>query len=494
MRIGSNKQGRVALVAGWAVMAPVWAGQSFTVEPASESAGEPVAGPIEGPAPSVPPAEAQLRVSPALMYGPIKSATGATDTRVTVVASHDLRDASRSVHALIEKPGELVRWVSLPIEGIPEAAIVVAEDRFVCLSAPTLTGQTLTAFNLDGHLLADETLKDVLPDGAERTRDPVSLISTLEGACLTVHLQCGTVALVEVDLPAPETDDAPLGASFAAEEDPSFRVCSLVLSDKHACGVDAWLTQARQLDRAGDTEAAKYALEAAIETDPTDARGYRELAQFHRRRGEHGAQVDCLEAGVTRLHAGLQGIADDNWQVGSPAARLTVDYVTALQSSDDAQRASDALGRALELYPCMEQIVLLQAELLIDEGQVEAATDSLHLALGQLDPNADLAAAYHDVGRFLMRQRQPRPALRFLEDAFALGDESEFLLRGLADASLELNEPSRAADWLSRLASRWRSSKNGASGETRAERAEQRLNELDEEITRLIGIASEPGH
>lgn len=475
MRIGSMKQRRLALVAGWAAMAPVWAGEGST----------PVADPG---APLVDPG---LSRSPTLMYGPITARARASDTRVTIVGSHDLAVAQRSVHALIQKPGELVRWVSLPVSNLPEAAIVVAEDRFVCLNTESTGGQTLTAFNLNGRRLADRALSDVLPEGVKRTRDPVSLVSTLEGTCLTIHLECGSVALVDVDLPDADQNSL-LVADSADAADPTFSVCSLVLSDKHACGVEAWLTQARQLDRAGDVEAAEYALEAAIETDPTDARGYRELAQFYRRRGEEGPQIQCLEAGVTKLHADLQGVADDKWQVGTPAARLTVDYVTALHSGDDGERASEALKRALELYPCMEQVVLLQAEQLLESDDAEAAIESLHLALGQLDPNTDLAAAYHDVGRFLIKHEKPKEALRFLEDAFTLGDKSEFLLRGLADVSLELGEPSRAADWLSQLSSRWRIAKNGSTGQARAERAEQRLRDLDEEITRLIEIAAEP--
>ena len=465
MRIGRTKEGRAALIASWAAMAPVWAGEATPVEPA----------------PAAPEAEAAIHVSPTLTYGPIKAAANASKTRVTVVASHDLEHAGRSVHALVERPGDLVRWVKLPMKELPEAAFVVADDRFVCLGGANAEGQTLSAFDLEGELVAEHQLQDLLPTEAQRNLDPVSLVTTLSGACLTVHLQCGTVALVEVDVEA----------SAAAGHDP-FRVCSLVLSDKHAVGVDAWLTQARQLDRAGDTDAAKYALEAAIETDPTDARGYRELANFYRRRGEDGHRIDCLEAGVMKLHQGLEGVADDKWQVGTPAARLTYDYITALHAEDDSLRASEALERALKLYPCMEQMVLLQAELLIKDGHVDVAVETLHEALGKLDPNADLAAAYHDVGRFFLRNEQPQPALRFLEDAFALGDETEFLLRGLADVSLELGEPSRAADWLTRLASRWRSTRNGSTGEARAERAEQRLRELDDEITRLIEIAAEP--
>ena len=474
MGIGRTKEGRLALIASWAAMAPVWAGQGAPVEPA-----------LDPVSPEAAASDAMLRVRPALTFGPIKAATSVSGTRVTVVASHDLKDAGRSVHALVEKPGEMVRWVKLPLMQLPEAAFVVADDQFVCLGAITGDGQALTAFDLDGETIAERQLEDLLPVEAARTRDPVSLVATPEGSSLTVHLQCGTVALVEVDL----------GTSAAVRSDEeAFRVCSLVLSDKHSCGVDAWLTQARQLDRSGDAAAAKYAFKAAIETDPTDARGYRELANFYRRRGEDDSRIQCLEAGVNRLHADLKGAADDKWQVGTPAARLTYDYIVALHAEGDSQRASKALTRALELYPCMEQVVLLQAELLIKDDAVDAAVETLHLALGQLDPNADLAAAYHDVGRFLLRNGQTQPALRFLEDAFALGDETEFLLRGLADASLELNEPSRAADWLTRLASRWRSAKNGSTGEARAERAEQRLQELDEEITRLTQVAAALDH
>ena len=466
MRIGRTNKQRVALIAAWAAMAPAWAGQGGSLEPVAGDQAVNV----------------RHRVSPTLTLGPVKAARAGSDTRVTIVASHNLGDAERSVHALIEQPGDMVRWVSLPLKELPEGAFVVGRDRFVCLDAATNEDQKLRAFDVDGRFLAEHSLAELLPQGTQRTPDPLALVATPDTARLSVFLQCGTVALIDVAQPE----------SLGSPDASPFHVCSVVLSDKHSCGIDAWLDQARKLDREGDEEATKYALEAAIETAPEDARGYRELARFYRQRDNGKSEIECLQAGVLRLHSNVTGSACDRWQVGTPAARLTVDYIHAVHEENGANIDSEALSTGLELYPCMEELVLLQAKLLMDEGQNDAAIKSLEYALARLDPNADLAAAYHDVGRFLLRRKQPKAALRFLEDAFALGDKTEFLLRGLADAELKMGQPGRAVDWLSLLATRWRSANTKENGVIRAQRAAERLANLEEEITVLLAAAAEP--
>ncbi|MEM8709593.1 MAG: tetratricopeptide repeat protein [Planctomycetota bacterium] len=439
-------------------------------------------------------------VASALAYGPLVAESLQSSARITLVASRSSAAESRTVHALIEQPGKLVSWVKLPMTELPESALIVSDDRFVCVTRLASGDTELVTLDSSGKRHARTLLSGLLPDRAQRTEEPVSLSATPMGPCLTVPLACGTLALVEMtlDVPAatstfPMTPAVAGSASVSLAADPFFRVCSVILSTKHACGVDAWLAQARQLDRDGDAEAARFALEAAIETDPQDARGYRELAIFHRRRGAVQEQLSCLQTGVERLHADAIGHADDDWQVGTPAARLVLDYVQAAHKGDDVAMADEALHLALTLYPCMEQVVLLRAEALLEEGAPEAAVASLRAALAQLDPNADLAAATHDAGRFLRRKGCHADALLLLEDAFALGDDSDFLLRTLADVSIELDRPGRAAEWLTRLATRWRSAKNGESEASRSRRAEERLAELDDEIAVLLQASAAPG-
>ncbi len=416
-------------------------------------------------------------VASSLAFGPLVASTLVPGISVTVVASRSDGEHARTVHALIRRPGELVSWIRLPFEDLPEAVFVISPFRTIYLTTSPDGLGFLTAIDNAGRIVGQNDLHELLPARSLRTQDPVSLVATPTGACLTVPLACGTLALVET------------GTGDPSEAEEGFQVCSVVLSDKHACGVDAWLTQAREMSRAGDTEAALYALEAAVETDPNDARGYRELAMFHRRRGEVQAQLDCLHTGVVRLHEEATGVADYDWQIGTPAARLTIDYVTAVRAAKDLDLAYEAVDLVMDLYPCMEQVVLFRAELFLEEGKLDEAIESLRLALGEVDPNSDLAAAYHDTGRFLCRHGNTEAAVIFLEDAYALGDQSEFLIRGLASASVKLGQPARAAEWLTVLAKRWRTAQNGESDSERAERASKRLTDLEAEIAGLVSAA-----
>lgn len=410
--------------------------------------------------------------APAEAYGPIIAQTAVPGARMTIVASRGAEN--RTVHALIQKEGELVSWIRLPLRKLPEAAFLISNDRIICVGEAADGMTELLALDYRGAVQARRILDELLPLAGFRSEEPLSLMMSPSGPCLGVPLTCGSMALVEAEGVDGKLDDAG-----------DFHVCSVMLSDKLACGVDAWLDQARQLDRAGDPVAAKYALEAAIETDPGDARGYRELALFYRRRGDTALQLKSLQAGVTHLHAEATGVAADDWQVGTPAARLTLDYLKAVRVTKDKALTEDVLDMALDLYPCMEQVVLTRATVWIEQGEVGKAIASLRVALGQLDPNADLAAAHHDVGRFLKRNGQPEAALNFCEDAFALGDQSEFLLRGLAELSLELGRPERSAEWLTVLADRWRSVDRSDADTSRAERARVRLDELEHEIAQL---------
>ncbi|WP_145194369.1 hypothetical protein [Planctomycetes bacterium Poly30] len=407
-------------------------------------------------------------------YGPLIAHSMVPGTNVTIVASRGSKTEARRVHALRQERGKLVTWVRLPFTQLPEAAFVLDGQRTLYL-CPAQGGKTdIVLLDHSGTEIVRQSLEALLPPGVRRSEVPASLMPTPTGASLGVPLLSGSMALVE------------LGVDHRPGTSPSeFEVCSVILSDKYACGVEAWLEQARQLDRAGDAEAARFALDAAIETDPMDARGYRELAHFYRRQDLTAQQLNTLRTGVTRLHAKVLGVADDDWQVGTPAARLTLDYLNAARATDDPELVTDVMDLALRLYPCMEQLVLTRAEFWIGEGETTKAIDSIRAALGQVDPNGDLAAAHHDAGRFLRRKGLTEAALHFCEDAYALGDHSEFLLRGLADISVELNKPERAVEWLSLLAERWRSELESVSDGTRNERAQSRLRVLEEEIAAL---------
>ena len=406
----------------------------------------------------------------ALVFGPLSATSPDGSLHVTIVASRSSGARPRSVHALIARPGTFVQWVLLPIEELPESVIAPDAETFVCVQKDELDRTSLTTFDGDAHLTAQASLDSLMPAGARR-RDgsQITLAANDMGPCLAVPMDCGSVAFIEV----------------AVMPGHDYEVCSIELSPRLACGIDTWLARARDLARDGDAEAAQVALEAAIEAEPEDPRGYRQLARLHEKAGDHEAQLRCLQQGIDRIHADAKGIVTDRWQVGTPAAHLALEYVETTRDVFGDAQAHDALLQTMAFYPCMEQAILLYAELLLDAGQEEAALEALRRALARLSADADLAAANHDVGRFLRREGLGSAALEFLENAYALGQRSEFLIRGISDLHGEQGEPGRAAEWLAHLAEHWRESTNGDSELERRLRGYQRLAELELEIETL---------
>ncbi|MEM9379689.1 MAG: hypothetical protein AAGB93_07030 [Planctomycetota bacterium] len=410
-----------------------------------------------------------------------RSATSPDGTlSVTVVASSDpLERQSAAVHALVARSGALVQWTPLPLERLPEAVIAPDAERFVCIERDALGATSFTTIDVgpdaDARLRARAQLEELVPGGARRDlRAPITLAANDRGTCLAVTMSCGSVAFIEV----------------AVMPGHDYEVCGIDLSPRFACGIDAWLEQARELYREGDQHAERFALEAAIETDPDSARGYRAMARYFDRIDDHESRVRCLQLGVDRVHAEANGAVTERWQVGSPAARLVVEYAEAVRDAFGDDRAQEALDEVLALYPCMEQAVLMRAEIHFDGGDDRAALQWLYDALSRLSGEEDVAAAYHDVGRFLSRMERQDQALAFLQEAYELGDRSEFLIRGIAGLYCQRDEHAVAAEWLTRLADHWRTLSNGDSELERRLRGYQRLADLEKEIDALLAEAS----
>lgn len=420
------------------------------------------------------PVEEALEPASAVVFGPITAVSPDGGLRAVIVGSHANAEVARTTHALIAREGAFVEWVRLPFDEIPDAAIVPDARAIHCVFRDAKDGGEIATLDPGGALAQRVDLRDVLPvGGIPDATSPLGIGYSAHGPCLSVPLECGSVALLE----------------YSSSSPGSFGVCSLMRPEKFQCGTDAWLEQARKLQRRGDLAAARYAFEAAIETDPADARTYREYARFHGKQDDAEARLACLRTGVDRLYRHANGPVTGDWSVGTPSARLVVDFLDATREAHGDDACHAALDEALELYPCMEHIVLMRAELLLAEGEDEAAVWTLDNALALVDPNNDLAAAFHDVGRFLRGEDRDELALRYLEDAYALGDRSEFLLRGLSEIAEDAGRFTRALEWLGELRSIWADTHNGETQERRSERAAERLAGLDEEIAELAARA-----
>ncbi|MEM6569870.1 MAG: hypothetical protein AAF957_15780 [Planctomycetota bacterium] len=414
-----------------------------------------------------PPADALPQID---VLSPRQATSPDGSLSVTVVASSATPERPAGVHALVSRKDALVEWVPLPLDRLPEAVIAPDAERFVCVERDARGATSFSTFDASAQRTARARLDDLVPGGARRDPlAPITLAANDRGPCLAVPMSCGSVAFVEV----------------AVMPGHDYEVCGIDLSPRFACGIEAWLEQARELHREGDQHAERFALEAAIETEPDSARGYRAMARYFERTGDDEARVRCLRHGVDRVHAEVDGAVTERWQVGSPAARLVVEYAEAVRDAFGDEQAHEALDEVLGLYPCMEHAVLMRAELHFDAGDDRAALQSLYDALSRLSGEADVAAAYHDVGRFLSRMERQDQALAFLKDAYELGDRSEFLIRGIAGLYCQRDEHELAAEWLTRLADHWRTLSNGDSELERRLRGYQRLAELEKEIEEL---------
>ncbi len=393
------------------------------------------------------------------------------ELQVTVVEGRANAPQPLTVRALIVQPDALASWVLLPLTEIPQQLFVPDEESIVCVDR-SLGAPRIVQFDLGGQELHGRSLASLLPasTGAAGIGD-IHLAFTEAGPSLAVSMEGEGIALVSLGGHGGET----------------LEVCSVVPHPVPTRDVEQWLRESRELLLAGDDVAAQTSLEAAKAAYPTEPRVYQQLARLHRSSGDRAAQLDCLEEGLLRSHSAANQAVTHDWQVGTPEARLVLEFVETTRKVRGDQEADKALGQALTLYPCMEQAVMLRAELLFASGKSAEAIASLEQAVGALEGSEEVGAALHDIGRFLDRQGHHAEALAFMERAFAKGEFSEFLIRDIADLHVEANQPAVAARWLSRLADHWGTVANGGSGVDRTLRGHRRLSDLKREIEELEG-------
>lgn len=432
-----------------------WAAAAAMTATAGFAAGEDQA---EGPAAAV--------VLPAM------SATSPSgDVRVTVVEGRANAALALTVRALVVQPDALASWVLLPLTEIPQRLMIPDDQSIICIDRST-TARRVIELSLQGEEIRSRTLASLLPGSSSAAElGSINLAFSASGPCLAVDVGGMEVALVGV------------GAAHGG----TLEVCSVVTNEGPARSVDTFLRESRDLLRAGDEVAARTTLEDAKRAHPTDPRVYQQLARIHRSSGDQVAQLDCLQEGLLKSHGAPGQTVTSDWQVGTPEARLVLEYVETTRQVRGDDEAGKAVGEALTLYPCMEQAVILRAELLFAAGKDVEAIASLERATGALEGSGELGPALHDIGRFLERQGREDLALVFMERAYGKGEFSEFLIRDIADLHVRANQPARAAGWLSRLESHWASVTNGGSGVERTLRGHRRLADLRREIDDLKG-------
>jgi Tfp pilus assembly protein PilF len=413
-------------------------------------------------------------VAAAVMLPAVSATSPSGETRVTVVEGRANTPEPLTVRALIVQPGTLASWVLLPLTESPRELFVPDDESIVCVDR-SLGAPCIVQMNLKGEELRSRSLASLLP--ASRNLAEVSSISlafTEAGPSLAVQMDREGIALVSLGEPEGE----------------ALEVCSVVPNQGSTQDAEQWLRESRELLLAGDEAAARASLEAAREAFPAEPRVYQQLARIHRRAGDRAAQLDCLEEGLRRSHGAVREAVTLDWQVGTPEARLVLEFVETTRKVRGDREAGRVLGQALKLYPCMEQAVILRAELLLASGKGEEAIASLEEAVGALEGSGDVGAALHDIGRFLERQGRHEEALLFMERSFAKGEFSEFLIRDIADLHVRINQPTVAARWLSRLEDHWGSVANGATGLDRSLRGHRRLTDLRREIEELEGAGA----
>ncbi|MGB0332298.1 MAG: tetratricopeptide repeat protein, partial [Planctomycetota bacterium] len=413
-------------------------------------------------------------VAAGVMLPAVSATSPSGETRVTVVEGRANTPEPLTVRALIVQPGTLASWVLLPLTESPQELFVPDDESIVCVDR-SLGAPCIVQMNLKGEELRSRSLASLLP--ASRNLAEVSSISlafTEAGPSLAVQMDREGIALVSLGEPEGE----------------ALEVCSVVPNQGSTQDAEQWLRESRELLLAGDEAAARASLEAAREAFPAEPRVYQQLARIHRRAGDRAAQLDCLEEGLRRSHGAVREAVTLDWQVGTPEARLVLEFVETTRKVRGDREAGRVLGQALKLYPCMEQAVILRAELLLASGKGEEAIASLEEAVGALEGSGDVGAALHDIGRFLERQGRHEEALLFMERSFAKGEFSEFLIRDIADLHVRINQPTVAARWLSRLEDHWGSVANGATGLDRSLRGHRRLTDLRREIEELEGAGA----
>ena len=413
-------------------------------------------------------------VATAVVLPALSATSPSGETRVTVVEGRANTPEPQTVRALIVQPGTLASWVLLPLTESPQELFVPDDESIVCVDR-SLGAPCIVQLDLGGQELQSCSLSSVLPASWNLGEvSSISLAFTEAGPSLAVQMDREGIALV----------------SLSATEGEALEVCSVVPNQVPTQDVEQWLSESRELLLAGDEAAARTSLEAAREAFPAEPRVYQQLARIHRNAGDRAAQLDCLEEGLRRSHGAVREAVTLDWQVGTPEARLVLEFVETTRKVRGDREAGRVLGQALTLYPCMEQAVILRAELLLASGKGEEAIASLEEAVGALEGSEEAGAALHDIGRFLERQGRHEEALEFMERSFAKGEFSEFLIRDIADLHVRFNQPTVAAKWLSRLADHWGSVANGATGLDRSLRGHRRLTDLQREIEELGGTGA----
>ncbi len=418
-------------------------------------------------------------VAAAVVLPAVSATSPSGEVRVTLVEGRANAPRPLTVRALVVQPGALASWVLLPLTEVPRQLFVPDDESMVCVDG-SLGSLRIVQLDLGGEELRSRSLDSLLPGHTSRALNgalngAITLGFADSGPCLAVDLGNRDIALV----------------GLGANQGETLEVCSVVENHRSSQGVEEWLRKSRDLLLEGDEIAAQSTLEAAKDAFPAEPRVYQQLARMHRTSGDASAQLDCLEEGLLKSHSVTSRAVTHDWQVGTPEARLVLDFVETTRKVRGNREATKALGQALTLYPCMEQAVLLRAELLISSGKDAEALASLESAIGALGESEELGSALHDIGRFLERQGRPRAALAYMERAYQEGEFSEFLIRDIADLHVEINRPAVAARWLSRLSAHWASVANGASGADRARRGQRRLADLQREIRELTGTAAE---
>lgn len=409
----------------------------------------------------------------AASVGPEALSAASPSGTVSVVLSPPVSGAD-AAHALIARRGEFVQWVEVETPRFPDA-IFAGDDGVLHCVAGGPTAEPIV-FGLDaasGELLATASLADLLDQPGAKI-DPGQVVAAQVaggGEQLAVPMACGAIAFVD--------------CSGASDEAIEYAICNAIPSPKHACGARSWLTQARDLERAGDMTAARFALEAAVETAPDDPEVYVALARFEGRRGDPDRRASCLLNAIRGLHAAADGAASERWRLGTAEARLVVEYTECVEEAGDRAALLAALDEMQGLYPCLDHLVLTRAACLLDDGRPEEARDAVDAVLQRLDPADDLAGAYGDVARFHERRGLLAEALAYYEDAYALGDRTEYLLRSLSKVSAAIGDNGRAVRWLELLRDQWSGAITTDTNERRRQRALDRLMGLEDEIAAL---------
>ncbi len=410
-------------------------------------------------------------VAAAVILPAVSAASPSGDVRVTLVEGRANALRPLTVRALIVQPGALASWVLLPLTEIPQHLFVPTDESIVCVDR-SLGSPRVVQLDLGGVEVRSRSLAALLPESSPRALDGAITLGFVDtGPCLAIDLGNRDIALVDLS----EGHGGPL------------EVCSVVHNSRSSHGVEDWLRKSRNLLLEGNEVAAQTTLEAAKDAFPAEPRIYQQLARIHRSSGDPAAQLQCLEEGLRRSHSATSQAVTRDWQVGTPEARLVLDFVETTRKVRGNGEATKALGQALTLYPCMEQAVLLRAELLFSSGKDAEAIASLEEAVGALEGSEELGPALHDIGRFLERQGRDGAAIRCMKRAYEAGEFSEFLIRDIADLHVRVGRPVGAARWLTRLKNHWASVANGASEADRSRRGDRRLADLQREIEELVG-------